>query len=70
MANNRLYIGNKETKEFECISKSEDYFRRLRTKDLRLLNNIVETECGWNKEINLVLFRESDTDLYNYFHSK
>lgn len=69
MANNRLYIGNKKTKEFKCISKSEEYFRKLTFRDLKLLNEIIITDNAWGKKTDLVLFTESDDELYLYFHN-
>jgi hypothetical protein len=69
MANNRLYIGNKETKEFRCTSKSGDNFRKLTMRDLKLLNEIIITDNAWNKKTDLVLFTESDDELYIYFHN-
>lgn len=67
MANNRLYIGNKETKEYKCVSKSGDNWRKLTTKDLESLNEIITTDNTWSKKTDLVLFTEADDDLYNYF---
>jgi len=69
MANNRLFIGNKDTKEFRCISKSGDNFRKLTMRDLKLLNEIVITDNAWSKKTDLVLFTESDDELYFYFHN-
>lgn len=69
MANNRLYIGNKKTKEFRCISKSGDHFRKLSAKELKLLNEIIVTDNSWAKKTHLVLFTESDDEMFSYFFS-
>ena len=69
MANNRLYIGNKDTKEFEAISKAGDIWRRLTMKDLKRLNNLLQTDNIWCDETNLVLFTESDDYWFYYFHN-
>lgn len=67
MANNRLYIGNKETKECRCISKAGNNWRKLTMKDLKLLNEIVITDIIWQDKTDLVLFTEADDKLYFYF---
>ena len=69
MANNRLFIGNKDTGEFRCISKSGDYFRKLTMRDLKLVNEIVITDNAWNEKTDLVLFTESDDEMYFFFHN-
>ena len=69
MANNRLYVGNKETKEFRCISKSGDYFRKLTTRDLKLINEVIVTDNAWSNKTDLVFFTELDDDLFFYFHN-
>jgi len=70
MANNRLYIGNKETKETFCFTKSsENTWRGLQQKDLDSFNAILTTDFIWNNLTELVLFSESDTAWFNYFFS-
>ena len=68
MANNRLYIGNVDTGEFECISKSSDFFRKLKVQDLKRLNRIVITACGWDSKTPLKIFTENDDYWFDYFH--
>lgn len=69
MANNRLFIGNKKTKKVFCISKPDDNdkWRRLQSKELKGLNDIITTENIWCKETDLVFFTESDDIMFNYF---
>lgn len=67
MANNRLYIGNKETKEYRCISKSGDTFGKVTTNELKAINEIVTSDNAWSDKSDLVFFTEFDKELYNYF---
>jgi len=70
MADNRLYIGNKETKEFRCISKSANTWNKLRPKDVILVNEIIKTDNVWSEKTDLVLFTEADDKMFEYFHNK
>lgn len=70
MANNRLYIGNKETKECYCLSKSGDSWRPIGQKELKGINEILETDNTWQEKTNLILFTESDNEWYNFFFKK
>ena len=65
MADNRLYIGNKETGEYIYLSKT--FSTRWREVDeLRRLNKILETDFALGST-NLVIFSELDDEWYNYF---
>lgn len=72
MANNRLFIGNKETKETFCFSKDADggVWRGLSEKDLPAFNEILKTDLIWARVSSLVLFSESDDDWFNYFFNE
>lgn len=69
MANNRLYIGNKETLETFCLTKSdgENQWRKVSSKELRGLNEILMTESIWQESTDLVIFSENDKKWYDYF---
>lgn len=69
MANNRLYIGNKRTKEKVMIAKGFGSGWELReervTKFIENFENINESDVG--KKTDLVLFTEYDDELFEYF---
>lgn len=68
MANNRLYIGNKETLDTFCLTKAEgDWWRELSDEDVAGFNNLLKTDLIWKNCTDLVLFSESDTAWFNYF---
>ena len=68
MANNRLYIGNRDTKEAFCFTKSDiNNWCGLAEKDLSSFNDILKTDSIWETQSNLVLFSESDNQWFNYF---
>jgi len=72
MADNRLYIGNKDTLDWVCITKS---FRKWKFLDASSLDDINKMLCtDWASALvrptNLVFFSEADTELYNLFMGK
>jgi len=68
MANNRLYIGNKETRQCYCLTKADgDNWQPVQVQDLIGLNVILSTESVWSVETDLVIFSESDTVWFSHF---
>lgn len=67
MANNRLYIGNKETKATFCLTKAYNNWNEVTERELPELNAILETDDIWKKTTNLVFFTESDDEMWSYF---
>lgn len=67
MANNRLYIGNIETRECFCISKSdENNWRDVGETELKGINDILSSDFIW-QPTSLILFTESDSFWYDKF---
>jgi thiamine biosynthesis lipoprotein ApbE len=71
MANNRLYIGNKQTGEFVCIGKSGDggKWREFSNNDFAFIQQISLTDNIWNTSTDLVIFTESDDMWWDFFHN-
>ena len=67
MATNRLFIGNKSTREYITISSCGDNWSRLTMKQLKKINDLILTDNIWNDESDLIFFTESDEIHYHYF---
>jgi hypothetical protein len=68
MANNRLYIGNTDTRETFCFSKPDNNnWCGLAEKDLISFNEILKTDSIWETYSMLIIFSESDDHWFNYF---
>lgn len=73
MANNRIYIGNKQTKEYYCFSKTDagSTWREMwHQRDIDGFNKILRSDNSWNDKTELVLFTESDSEMFDFFTSK
>ena len=72
MADNRLYIGNKETLDWVCITKAYRKWRFLDDSSLEKINKMLCTD--WASALisptSLVFFSEADRELYNLFMDK
>lgn len=68
MANNRLYIGNKDTLDVFCFTKSEgNTWRSLSVSDLDGFEKVLKTDLIWMDSSSLVIFSESDHYWFEYF---
>jgi len=71
MANNRLYIGDKETKKTFCLTKSDgNVWRNVTERELDGLNELLSEDNIWDNETALILFSESDDFWVSYFFEK
>lgn len=70
MANNRLFIGNKDTLQFTCISKCNGVtWGDIGLRELDAINKVLTTDSTWESQSNLIFFTEVDDVIYNLFHS-
>lgn len=67
MADNRLYIGNKNTLEYICISKAYSSWSNI---DSRLIDDFLTTFHSYITSDDIVMFTEKDNNIYDLFIEK